>query len=149
MTEAELQRRIQIAFSKLGARLFRNNVGSAWMGATEIIRGPCSRTLQSGDVIVRRGRPVTFGLGQGSSDLVGWIPVKITPDMVGRTVAIFGACEVKTPEGKLSAEQISWTRVVTTAGGIALVLRSEEGISEKIHAHLSSTGFQGTITNCT
>jgi hypothetical protein len=47
----------------------------------------------------RRGgsRPVKTktGLGTGSSDLIGYTKKTITPDMVGKTVAIFTAIEVK------------------------------------------------------
>jgi hypothetical protein len=44
-----------------------------------------------------KGRPrsITTGLGKGSSDLIGYAKRTITPDMVGKTVAIFTAIEVK------------------------------------------------------
>ena len=51
MTEADIMRQIQLAATKLGARLFRNNVGMATTNTGSVIR---------------------FGLAVGSADLIGW-----------------------------------------------------------------------------
>jgi hypothetical protein len=76
MTEAKTQAEIRIAASKLGARLFRNSKGVFY-----------TKDLQ---------RQVEAGLiAPGSSDLIGWTKVKITSEMVGETVAVFTAIEVK------------------------------------------------------
>jgi hypothetical protein len=61
--------------------------------------------------------------------LIGWTEKEITPEMVGRKVAIFTALEVKTPTGRASKEQINFIRVVREAGGIAGIARDgEEGL---------------------
>jgi hypothetical protein len=72
----------------------------------------------------RRGVPVRYGLQPGSSDLIGWRTVTITPDMVGQQVAVFTSIEVKTPTGRLRPEQQQWLDAVQAAGGIAGVARS-------------------------
>ncbi len=92
-----------VRLSKHGYRLFRNNVG-----------------LTPADPA---GRRVRYGLCRGSSDLVGWLPTTVTQDDVGRTLAVFAAVEVKTPEGLLSVTQRRFLAAVQAAGGVALVVR--------------------------
>ena len=70
--------------------------------------------------------PVRYGLQPGSSDLIGWRTVTITPEMVGQQVAVFTSIEVKTPTGRLRPEQKLWLSAVQAAGGIAGVARSVE-----------------------
>jgi hypothetical protein len=74
----------------------------------------------------RRGVPVRYGLQPGSSDLIGWRTVTITPDMVGQRIAVFTSIEVKTPTGRVKPEQQQWLDAVQAAGGIAGVARSVE-----------------------
>ena len=56
--------------------------------------------------------------------MIGWHSVVVTPEMVGRRVAVFTSIEVKTPTGKQSPEQRTWLAQVKSAGGIAGVARS-------------------------
>jgi hypothetical protein len=72
----------------------------------------------------RRGVPVRYGLQPGSSDLIGWRTVTITPEMVGQQIAVFTSIEVKTPAGRVKPEQQQWMDAVQSAGGIAGVARS-------------------------
>ena len=103
--ETDLQQRIRLALgTRSDTRLFRNQVGQL----------PDPRT----------GRPVQFGLARGSADLIGWRTVTITPDMVGRRIAIFTSLEIKTPTGRLTPAQHNWLGAVRGAGGIAGVVRS-------------------------
>lgn len=88
--------------SQVGTRLFRNNVGLFWTAD---------------------GRPVRCGLHVGSGDLIGWKTVTVTPEMVGKPVAVFLSVEVKTKTGRVSAEQKNWSEQVEKAGGIALIER--------------------------
>ena len=104
--ETELQQRIRLALgTRSELRLFRNQVGQL----------PDPRT----------GRPVQFGLARGSADLIGWRTVTITPDMVGKTVGVFVAIEVK-DRGRLTPEQERFIAEVQQAGGLAGVARSVE-----------------------
>ena len=105
--ETELQQRIRLALGlQRDLRIFRNQVGQL----------PDPRT----------GRPVQFGLARGSADLIGWRTITITPDMVGRRIAVFTSLEVKTPNGRLSPQQRNWFDAVQRAGGIAAVVRSTQ-----------------------
>ena len=95
-SENDIQKQIMDAAANLdGVTLYRNNTGAAKMGK----------------------RWVKFGLCKGSSDLIGWTEVEISPDMVGETVAVFTAIEVKKPGGKTTYEQIEFGDSVIRAGG--------------------------------
>lgn len=117
--ETTLQQQIRLALgTRPDARLFRNQVGSL----------PDPRT----------GRLVTFGLARGSADLIGWRTIVVTPDMVGRRLAVFTSIEVKTPTGRLRADQQAWLGAVRGAGGIAGVARSVSD-AEQLLANLPTS----------
>jgi len=138
MSEAILMRQIQVAVSKVGARIFRNNSALAWAGAVVKINTIRNITVGPGDVVIRNARPIHAGLCEGSSDLIGWQTKKITPDMVGLSVAIFTAVEVKTKKGKSSQQQVQFLEAVKSAGGIAVIARSvEEAVG-------GLSGFEGS-----
>ena len=61
----------------------------------------------------------------GGSDLIGYVPVTITPEHVGRTLAVFVAIEAKSEIGPLRPEQRKFLHVVNAHGGIVCVARSE------------------------
>ena len=107
MTEQAIQQRIRLACSGpgTGTRLWRNNTGR----------------LRD-----ERGQLVTFGLCPGSADLIGYRSLVITPDMVGQTVAVFAAVEVKSATGKPTPEQTAFLEHVQQAGGLAGIARSVE-----------------------
>lgn len=136
MTEANLMRNIQVLVSQLGCRLFRNNVGTGWVGQVQRSSTPITVKMNPGDVLVRNARPLHAGLAEGSSDLIGWTPIMITEKMVGTKVAVFTAIEVKTEIGRVSQEQDSFLNVIEEMGGIALVARNENeavlGLETKI-----------------
>ena len=104
MSEMAVLRRILEACARGEVRLFRNNVGA----------------LED-----KTGRVVRYGLAKGSSDLIGYRSVVVTPEMVGQLVAVFVALEVKV-RGRLTAEQEQFLEVVRRAGGIAAEVRSVE-----------------------
>jgi hypothetical protein len=105
MTEAAVLQRIRLDLGRDPAvRLFRNNVG--------VLRDPT-------------GRAVRFGLHPGSGDLIGWRAVAITPDHIGRTLAVFASVEVK-HNGRPTEQQIHWASAIAAAGGLAGVARSPE-----------------------
>lgn len=114
MTEAELLKHLLVEVSRLGARVFRNTVG---VGRHE------------------DGRVVVYGLCPGSSDLIGWTPLTVTADMVGRTLAVFTAIEAKSARGRASAEQINFLKAVDGSGGIAILARSTDDVRRGLDAH--------------
>jgi hypothetical protein len=117
MTEVQIQAEILRAISgRTDARLFRNNCGVGWSG--QVVSNA------SGRITLANARPIRYGLTPGSADLIGWQVVTVTPEMVGRKMAVFTSIEVKGPSGRLTPEQDNWRRVVSSAGGAAGVARS-------------------------
>jgi len=101
--ETNIQHEIMLAASRVpGVRLFRNNTGF-------------DKTAK-----------VRYGLCVGSSDLIGWKTIEITPFHVGQKIAVFVALEVKTPKGRPTTEQLNFIDVVDSAGGHSGIVRSEE-----------------------
>jgi hypothetical protein len=89
MSEMATQQRLRVLSAQHGTPLLRNNNG-ACMDET--------------------GRLIRYGLGHDSerlnkvfksSDLIGIWPLVVTPEMVGRTLGVFFAVEVKAPGWKL------------------------------------------------
>ncbi|GEM_PF-253835 len=119
MSESAILKAVHLAVGSLpGVRLFRNQVGQGAAG--QIVGRP-------GDgLLLVKGNPVTMGLCKGSSDLIGWRVLTITPDMVGQTVAQFVALEVKTITGRASPDQRNFLDVVERAGGLAALVRSAD-----------------------
>ena len=115
--ESEVQQDVQLAARYDNTHLMRNNCGAAKD---------------------QTGRVVRYGLGNiskkhqenmASSDLIGFKQVVITPDMVGKTVAIFTAVEVKkeawNPDKKFDKREtaqnnfIQWVKSMGGLGGFA------------------------------
>ena len=115
----ELINPILLRASEMGARLFRQNTGMAWVG--NVIRN-------GHQVVVTEARPFHAGLCVGSSDIIGITPVLITQDMVGKTVGIFTAYEAKTGKLTASKDQEKFIAMVRRLGGIAKVVRSPDDI---------------------
>lgn len=102
-------RRMQVALSALGGRLFRNNCGA----------------LRD-----HRGQWVRFGIANpGGSDLIGWKSITITSKMVGKRIAVFTAVEVKLPNASVTEAQQAFINAVDKEGGISFVARSIEEAS--------------------
>jgi hypothetical protein len=115
--ETKIQQEIRLGLGmRDDVRLFRNQVGQL----------PDPRT----------GRPVQFGLAKGSADLVGWKTITVTPDMVGKEVAIFTSIEVKALKGRATENQQAWMNCVEKAGGIAGIARSTEDAVEIVEQGL-------------
>lgn len=124
LSEADIGRLAQIEASKRKARIFRNNVGTAWQGIPVRPSSPTNLTVMPGDILLRKSRIVHFGLSEGSGDYIGWKSVIITQDMVGKKFARFSSAEMKTERGSLSQEQLNWMTAIEFAGGIAGVVRN-------------------------
>lgn len=117
--EADIQADIRLALGRMPfVRLFRNNRGLAWMGKVVERYGST--------VVIANARPVEFGLTDGASDLLGLTRVTVTPDMVGQTLAVFTAAEVKRPKVAVPDHQQKFIDFVNGFGGIAGVVRSPD-----------------------
>lgn len=127
MSEKKIMHEIMLAATQHGARLFRNHVGTAWHGTSVTRFTHANRiAVEVGDVLLKNGRPVKSGFGVGSSDLIGWAPRVVTQEDVGKTLAVFLACEVKGEGGILSSEQSQFLIAVERANGISVEARSVE-----------------------
>ncbi len=132
MKETNIQRAVMKACAPHGITAFRNNVGSAWRGQIHrTVGGVVLRcadgstvTTERGDLLIKRPTLVSYGLHKGSSDLIGWKVITVTPEMVGQKLAIFTALEVKAAKGKATAEQLTFLRAVQAAGGKAHIIKS-------------------------
>lgn len=127
MTEANLMRSIQLTLGKItNLRIFRNNVGTGWVGKS--IRN-------KNNVIVENARPLHAGLCEGSSDLIGWTTLTVTPEMVGKKIAIFTALEIKNEKGYPTKNQLNFINVVNNMGGIGAIVRNENEAKQAIKTY--------------
>lgn len=97
-------------------------------GVTLRVQGGGTVTTQQGDLLIREPRLVNYGLHTGSSDLIGWKVITVTPDMVGQKLAIFTALEVKSANGRATAEQLTFLKAVQAAGGKAHIVKSPDDL---------------------
>jgi len=132
MKEQPILKRIMLACSRGRTRLFRQNAGAGWAGSS-VVRASrtITVTLNPGDVVVRDAQPLRAGF-PGMSDLIGWTSRIVTPDMVGKQVAIYCSVEVKSASGRVRPVQQVWLDLVRSCGGIAGVARSAEEAQELI-----------------
>ncbi len=109
-SESSILAKIRNKFNAGPVRLFRNNSGIAEYA---------------------NGTKVRYGLGgTGGSDLIGFKTITVTPDMIGRRLAIFCAVEVKKPGGKKATpEQINFIGAIKTAGGLSGIAMSEADVA--------------------
>jgi hypothetical protein len=117
-TEARVQSEVRLEAARAGVRLFRNNVGA---------------------MIDDNGRAIRYGLANDSAalnariksgDLIGWRPVIVTPQMIGRRIAQFVSRECKrpgwhlTPGDERGQAQARWAALVASDGGDACFANS-------------------------
>lgn len=115
-TPYDVERSIMLAASKAGARIFKNTTAQGWLGQ--------STRCSDGSIILTNPRPLKAGLCVGSSDMIGWTMRTVTPDMIGRSVALFTAIEVKSGSGRATPEQLNFIEQVRRAGGISGIART-------------------------
>lgn len=111
-SESRVQALVRLEAAQKGVYLYRNNVGA---------------------LLNSEGRPVRFGLANESkeenqaiksSDLIGWRPLRVGPQHVGRTIAQFTCREVKeggwvyTNQERERLQKV-WLDLVNSCGGDA------------------------------
>lgn len=106
--ETNIMKKVMVEAVKFGYTLMRNNTG-------------LFMTLDG-------SRKVNAGLGKGTHDLIGWRCITITPEMVGKQVAVFASCEAKTAKGTMRPEQQAFLDIVRKKGGISFIARNVEDI---------------------
>jgi hypothetical protein len=100
--EADVMGEVRTMLSSMaGVVHWRNNVGS----------------LQDA-----RGRFISYGLCEGSADLIACVQTALTCPSCGVTLPPIGrfvGIEVKGPSTRTTEDQFAWARVVTSAHGVA------------------------------
>lgn len=140
-TEAATQQDIRLKASQTGRVMWRNNNGAT---GHELVKCPkCNLKFKPFDRVIR------YGLGNDSkrineafksSDLIGITPVVVTPQMIGRMLGIFTACEVKRGNWHWSGnprEQGQWNyiQVVNRYGGIGTFAKSVKDYESCLTVH--------------
>lgn len=120
-SEAAVQARTRVAVSRLGWRVWRNNIGAG--------------KLENG-VFVRWGLANdSHALNQSlkSGDLIGIRPIAVTPIMVGQTIGQFVSLECKQQGWKFNntereQAQAKWGMVINSLGGFARFVNDERDV---------------------
>lgn len=95
----------------------RVNSGQAWGG--EVLSHDGTMLLLKHPTKIMLAPP-------GTSDIIGCVPVVITPDMVGKTIAQMACIEVKRPGEKPEKHQERFLALMRSRGCRAGVARSPE-----------------------
>lgn len=141
--ETKILKQIRMLASSYGARLFRNNLYPGYGGEAIRISEPGALYMDPGDVLVRQARVIRPGFPNGSSDLIGFVPIEVTEEMIGKKIAVFMACEVKSPGGKVTKAQDNFIGYIRAQGGVSLVAFSPEdalAVLEDPINHLNGEG---------
>lgn len=133
MSEAPIVKRVMMKASQIGSRLFRNNRGQFYT--------------------MDKKRIVRAGLeAPGASDLIGITPVVITKEMVGITLGVFTAPEVKDHDWKHPANdheriQENFHTQINKLGGFAFFIKDAEDLPEKIADCMAEKIFKKAFDN--
>lgn len=77
--------------------------------------------------------PVQGAEGEnGIPDFIACVPIKVTPEMVGRTVPLFVGIEAKADDGELSPIQKICHKKMRSAKAIIWVVKGAEGVKDLI-----------------
>lgn len=111
-SEAAAQQACRLAATSSGARLWRNNVGAGKLEGGSFLRWGLANESEAMNKHIK------------SSDLIGITPVVITAEMVGQTVGVFTAREIKRPGWKYTGTdrekaQLRFIELVNAMGGDA------------------------------
>ena len=134
-SEADVQNLIRIEWSQLGGRCWRNNVGA--------FRGPTGQWVRYG--LANDSKQMNQVIK--SSDLIGFYPLEITAEMVGKTVPVLASIEVKEEGYKKPGRgkkldhhnaQQKWCDMVAGYGGFSGIFDSAESMRESFEQWLQS-----------
>lgn len=83
------------------------------------------RALDAPERIIKVGLP-------GQADACMAVSVTITPDMVGKRIAVLCQPEFKAPKGRQAVEQKRWQIAIERLGGIYRLIRSVDDLRQMI-----------------
>lgn len=115
--EAPILADVRLEASKIGCRLFRNNRGLFYT-----LNGDKTRAGLEAD---------------GASDLIGFAPVTITPDMVGKTLAVLLVAETKKstwkkPSTDTERQQEKFINFINKSGGIGFFINDPQALKKSV-----------------
>ena len=131
--EALLERRVlQALGGDRGLALFKNEVGEGYYGNVRAQIADLKRYGNGDAAGINRNQVLSvldysrvhYGLRVGSADLVGIVAVEVTPEMVGTRIGRFVSVELKSNDGRLRPEQVTWRDRMIELGAAAGVARS-------------------------
>ena len=124
-SESNIQARTRLAAVCKKWRLWRNNRGAGKMESGNYVRYGLANDTPELNKKLKSG------------DLIGWRPVVITPDMVGKVLAQFVSVECKeedwTPpplntRDEAAAAQYRWADLVNREGGYAIFVNDPNNL---------------------
>lgn len=118
LSEHDIQDQIRDVLNLSNTTIWRVNVCSGFVG--KYFRN------SNGSVTIQNPRWISSGVPKGFPDLIGIKPVKITEDMVGKTIGQFVFIEVKAEHGRLTQEQKLFQTLLKSNGAIGGVARSTD-----------------------
>jgi hypothetical protein len=112
LSESAVLNLVRLEASQAGCRLWRNNVGATYTENGSFIRYGLANDSAKLNAVIK------------SADLIGIRPVKITAEMVGRTIGQFMSREIKSSDWKYTGTdreraQLEWGMLVLSLGGNA------------------------------
>lgn len=100
-----------------------------WLDEKVWVEYPFTWRNNRGTAKTSHGQFIRFGIPEPRTperpedmkggDRIGFTPVEITADMVGKTIAVFTSIEEKTVNDRLKPGQIAWHNFVIEHGGIS------------------------------
>lgn len=117
-SEAAIQNLIRLEATQKGCRLWRNNVGAAYMHDGNFLRYGLANDSAKINAVLK------------SADLIGIRPVTITQEMVGSVIGQFLSREIKASNWRYrgtDAEkaQLAWAELIVSMGGDAAFATKE------------------------
>jgi hypothetical protein len=118
LSEAALQNIVKLEASNKGCRLWRNNVGAAYMKDGSFVRYGLANDSVTLNRVIK------------SADLIGIRPIVIGPEHLGRTIGQFLSREIKTSHWKYTGTdreraQLAWIELILSFGGDAAFANCE------------------------
>jgi hypothetical protein len=117
-SETAVQTRVRLEASRIGGRLWRNNVGAGKLQEGSFLRWGLANESKEMNKIIK------------SSDLIGLKPVLITSEHIGQVIGQFVAREVKPEAWRYGATereqaQLKFLELVASLGGDAAFANGE------------------------
>ena len=96
---------------------FRNEVGEGWFFP------PWTKFFEK-----ENARYLKYGLAPDTPDIISFESVVITPEMVGKKIAVFAGYEIKTGNAVQTVGQKNCEKILLEAGGSYKLVRSLEDL---------------------